>query len=147
MNQLLDENIQNQVRQALSPMEEPVHILFFGSQNNCEYCDDTRQLLEEVTSLSDKLSLGIHDIDSDADLARQFGVDKTPGIVLAGKEGDVITDYGIRFAGIPAGHEFGSLIQGLLLISSRNSGLSQATKEQIKLIQKPVLLQVFATPT
>jgi alkyl hydroperoxide reductase subunit AhpF len=147
MKPLLDENIQNQVRQALSPMEEPVHILFFGSKNNCEYCDDTRQLLDEVTSLSDKLSLGVHDIDSDPDLARQYGVDKTPGIVLAGKKGDVLTDFGIRFAGIPAGHEFSSLIQDLLLVSSRDSGLSQATKDQIKMIHKPVLLQVFATPT
>lgn len=147
MTQLLDENIQRQVRDALTPMIEPVHVLFFSSATNCEYCDDTRQLLEEVSALSDKLSLGIHDIDADADLAAQYGVNKTPGIVLTAKEGDTITDYRIRFAGIPAGHEFSSLIQGLLLVSSRDSGLSQATKEQIKMVQKPVLLQVFATPT
>lgn len=147
MTQLIDSSIQQQVRAALAPMKEPVHILFFGSQQNCDYCDDTRQLLEEVTALSDKLSLGIHDIVTDSSLAAQYRVDKTPGIVIAAKDGETITDYGIRFAGIPAGHEFASLIQDLLLVSSRDSGLSAATREQLKLIQKPVLLQVFSTPT
>jgi glutaredoxin-like protein len=147
MTPLLDNNIQQQVRDALAPMKEPVHVLFFGSKKNCAYCDDTRQLLEEVTVLSDKISLSIYDAEADAAIARQYGVDKTPGIVIAAKDGETITDHGIRFAGIPAGHEFGSLIQDLLLVSSRESGLSDATREQLKRIQKPVLLQVFATPT
>lgn len=147
MTSLLDENLRQQIRDALTPMKAPVHILFFGSKNNCEYCDDTRQLLEEVTALSEKLSLSIHDLDADADLATQYEVNKAPGIVLTANEGNTYTDYGIRFAGIPAGHEFSSLLQGLLLVASRESGLSEATKEQIKLIQKPVLLQVFVTPT
>ena len=147
MTQLLDENIQKQVRDALTQMKEPVHILFFGSKQNCDYCDDTRQLIEEVTALSDKLSLSIHDIDSDAALAAQYNVDKTPSLVIAAKDGETITDYGIRFAGIPAGHEFASLIQDIIFVSSRDSGLSAATREYLKSLQKPVLLQVFATPT
>jgi alkyl hydroperoxide reductase subunit AhpF len=72
MTQLLDENIQQQVRNALAQMKEPVHVLFFGSKQNCEYCDDTRQLIEEVTALSDKLSLSVYDIDSDAAIAAQY---------------------------------------------------------------------------
>jgi glutaredoxin-like protein len=147
MTQLLNEDIQKQVRDALAQMKEPVHVFFFGSKQNCDYCEDTRQLLEEVTALSDKLSLGIHDIDSDAAIASQYHVDKTPGVVIAAKDGDTITDYGIRFAGIPAGHEFSSLIQDFILVSGRDSGLSAATREQLKLLKKPVLLQVFSTPT
>ena len=147
MTQLLNDDIQKQVREALAPMKEPVHVLFFGSKQNCDYCDDTRQLLEEVTALSDKLSLSVHDIDADASIAAQHNVDKTPGLVIAAKDGETITDYGIRFAGIPAGHEFSSLIQDFLIVSVRDSGLSAATREQLKSLQTPVLLQVFATPT
>jgi glutaredoxin-like protein len=140
MTQLLDENIQQQVRNALAQMKEPVHVLFFGSKQNCEYCNDTHQLIEEVTALSDKLSLSVYDIDSDAAIAAQYHVDKTPGLVIAAKDGKT-------FAGIPAGHEFVSLIQDIIFVSSRDSGLSAATREQLKSLQKPVLLQVFATPT
>jgi glutaredoxin-like protein len=147
MTQLLDENIQQQVRDALATMKEPVHILFFGSKQNCDYCEDTRQLIEEVAALSDKLSLSIYDVDDDAAIAAQYHVDKTPSLVIAAKDGETVTDYGIRFAGIPAGHEFASLIQDFLLVSSRDSGLSAATREQLKSLQTPVLLQVFSTPT
>ena len=147
MTKLLDENIQKQVRDALAQMKEPVHVLFFGSKQNCDACNDTRQLVEEVTALSGKLSLSVYDVDADAALAAQYRVDKTPGLVIAAKDGDTIADYGIRFAGIPAGHEFASLIQDIIFVSGRDSGLSAATREQLKLLKKPVLLQVFATPT
>jgi len=70
-----------------------------------------------------------------------------PGIVIAGNEGGQITDFGVRMAGIPSGHEFSSLIQDLLLVSGRDSGLSPQTREMLKSVTEPVLLQVFVTPT
>jgi glutaredoxin-like protein len=122
-------------------------VFYFGKQNDCDTCDDTLQLLQEVTGLSDKLSLAVYDLDTDAEVARQYHVDKTPGIVLAAKDGDTITDYGVRYAGIPAGHEFSSLIHDLVLVSGRDSGLSQETRDLLKGIEQPVHMQVFVTPT
>ncbi len=147
MTELLNAEIQQQVRGAFNGLKEPVHLLFFGTSNDCEYCEDTRQLAQEVVNLSDKLSLGIHDLQTDAALAEQYHVDKAPTVVIAGRDGDTITDYHIRLAGIPAGHEFASLIQNILLVSSRDSGLSPATREFIKGLTQPVRLQVFVTPT
>ena len=88
----------------------------FTDQANCDYSADTRQLLQEVTELSDKLNLTVYDIVEHSDLA-SHKVDKTPGFVLAGKDGDAIIDYGIRYFGIPAGHEFTTLIHDLLVVS------------------------------
>ncbi len=145
MEKMLNAGVEKQVRQVLNEMREPVEILLFtSSEQNCEYCEPTRELLEEVVSLSDKLSLMVYDIAEAAELARQYHVDKTPGIVLAGKNG---VDYGIRIAGIPAGHEFTSLIHSLVLVSRRDSGLSEATRSFLKSLQKPLHLQVFVTPT
>jgi glutaredoxin-like protein len=56
-------------------------------------------------------------------------------------------DYGVRLAGIPSGHEFSSLIQDLILVSGRDSGLSAETRKALDDLDKPVLLQVFVTPT
>jgi len=111
------------------------------------YCADTQQLIEEVVDISDKLSLDIYDLDADADVAEKFNVDKAPGIVIAGKDGDTVSDFGIRYAGIPSGHEFTSLIQDVLLVSGRDSGLTQETRDFLKELTEPVLLQVFVTPT
>lgn len=147
MPNLLDDQIIQQIREAFDGLKEPVHILFFGQKQDCEYCSDTRQLLEEVVAISPKLSLSIHDVQADADLARQYNVDKAPVLVVTAKNGDEIVDYGVRFAGIPAGHEFTTLIHDILLVSGRDSGLGQQTRNFLKGLTKPVHLQVFVTPT
>ena len=146
-NQLLNEDITRQVTEFFQQLQEPVQVLFFGSKTNCDYCDDTQQLIQEVVATSDKLGLSVYDIDQDAALAQQYKVDKTPGMVIAGRDGDQILDYGIRYSGIPSGHEFSSLINTLLLVSNRDSGLNQKTRDFLSKLDKPVHLQVFATPT
>jgi len=67
--------------------------------------------------------------------------------VLAGRDGDQILDFGVRYAGIPSGHEFSSLIHDLVLVSGRDSGLSEETRQFLSSLDQPVLLQVFVTPT
>lgn len=144
---LLDLDIRKQVQDALEHMRSPVEILFFGTQQECEFCADTLQLVSEVAELSDKLGLTVYDVDEDASTAAFYQVDKTPGLVFVGVDGDRFLDYGVRFAGIPSGHEFSSLIQGLILVSGGDSGLEHETRQFLKELQEPVLLQVFVTPT
>jgi glutaredoxin-like protein len=144
---LLNDQVVGQIRDAFSNLKEPVALLFFGSREKCEYCDDTRQLLEELVAIDGKLSLFIYDIDADIAIAHLYRVDKTPGIVIAGRNGDQVTDFGIQYSGIPSGHEFSTLIQDILLVSNRDSGLSAQTREFLKNLQKPLHLQVFVTPT
>jgi glutaredoxin-like protein len=147
MADLLNDDIKQQVTQFFEQMQEPVHVLFFEKKSDCEYCAETRQMVEEVTALSDKINLAVYDLEDDQAVAGQYKVDKAPGIVIAGKDGDQVLDYGIRFAGIPSGHEFSSLIHDLILVSGRDSGLSPQTKEILKGLDSPIHLQVFVTPT
>ena len=144
---LLNEAIIEQVREVFNQLSEPVEMLFFGQKAGCEYCEDTLQLVQEIGSLSDKLGVQVYDLDRDASIARQYKVNKAPGIVIAGRDGDQILDYGIRYAGVPAGHEFSSLIHDLILVSGRDSGLDARTRQFLAGLQEPVLLQVFVTPT
>ena len=147
MTNLLNEDIRNQVSEAFTALQEPVQVLFFGSKEQCEYCDDTLRLVEEVTSLSDKLSLQAFDVEADSAVADRYNVSMTPGLVIAGLGEDGPIDYGIRYAGIPSGHEFSSLIQDLILVSSRDSGLNQQARDFLAKQKEPVHLQVFVTPT
>lgn len=144
---LLNEAIIEQVREVFNQLSEPVEMLFFGQKAGCEYCEDTLQLVQEIGSLSDKLGVQVYDLDRDASIAQQYKVNKAPGIVIAGRDGDQILDYGIRYAGVPAGHEFSSLIHDLILVSGRDSGLDARTRQFLAGLQEPVLLQVFVTPT
>ena len=147
MEKILNEQDESQISQTFEQMKEPVQILFFGSQDNCEYCSDTRQLLEEVASIDEKVSLNFYDIKENADMAAKFNIERVPAIVIAAKNGDQVTDFGIQYSGIPAGHEFGTLINDIVLVSGRDSGLSAEAREYLKNLDKPLHLQVFVTPT
>ncbi len=122
MTNLLNDEVRNQVSEAFNELRSPVQILFFGSKEQCEYCDDTLKLVEEVASLSDKLSVQAFDMEADPQVADNYNVSLTPGLVIAAESDDGSVDYGVRYAGIPSGHEFSSLIQDLLLVSGRDSG-------------------------
>jgi alkyl hydroperoxide reductase subunit AhpF len=49
-------------------------------------------------------------------------VDLAPGLVIVDREADKILDYGLRFARSPFGHEFSSLIRGILFVLKRDLG-------------------------
>lgn len=147
MSDLLNEDIRGQVRQAFEQLVEPVQVLFFGSQEDCEYCADALQLVEEVASLSDQIRVQVFDMEADAAVAAAYNVTMAPGLVIAADDEDGPLDYGVRYAGIPSGHEFSSLIQDLILVSGRDSGLNPQTREFLAGLKEPVMLQVFVTPT
>ena len=148
MTKLLNNAVVAQVKEVFDKeLKNPVEILFFGRKTDCDYCGETRQLLEEVAAISDQISFSGYDLDETPDVAAQYRVDKAPVTVIAAREAGGLVDYGIRFAGIPSGHEFSSLIHTILLVSSRDSGLSPKVRAELKTLERPVHLQVFVTPT
>lgn len=147
MEKLLNAETIGQIKDVFAQMKEPVQILFFGSDGDCDYCGDTRQLLEEVAAADNRIGLSVYDLSADALVAKQFNVDKAPGIVIAAKNGDQILDFGIQYSGIPSGHEFSTLINDIVLVSGRDSGLSAEVREYLQKLEKPLHMQVFVTPT
>lgn len=147
---LLDESIRIEVQKAFAELTNPVRLVIFtqgqGGIPECQMCADTRTLVEEVSSLSEKIQFEVRDFVADAAVAERMRVDKIPAIaVLSGD--DPPRDFGIRLYGIPAGFEFSTLIEDLLLVSRQEYGLSIKTISQIGRIREPVHVQVFSTPT
>lgn len=147
-SKLLDENIIKQVKELFKDLENPVKVLFFGSdKENCEYCEETKGLLSEIIALDDRFSMETYDIESDAETAAQYNINKAPTTVIAAvKDGEVI-NYGVQYAGIPAGHEFTSLVNSMLMVSKQDSGLAPSIREALAKLESPVNLKVFVTPT
>ena len=108
----------------------------------CMYCKETRELLEEVSELSDKIKLEVHDFVGEADLAREYGVERIPATVLKGAAKGMV-----RFYGIPAGYEFSSLVEDIVDVSKGTTDLTEATKAELAKLDKDVHIQVFFTPT
>src|SRR5512147_787646 len=137
MEKVLNDQIVKQIKEAFAEVQEPVQVLFFGSKNGCDYCNETQQLLEEVTALNDKLELSVYDVQEHQDVASQFNVTNAPGIVIAAKDGAEVKNLGIQFSGIPSGHEFSTLINDIVIVSKRESGLNEKTRKFLKNLDRP----------
>lgn len=148
MEKLLNAELEGQIKEVFQGLTDPVVAIFFGSKlNNCNYCQDTLQMLQELVALSDKIDLEIYDLEENSAVAEKYHVTMAPGIVMTRKNGNDLVDYGVRFAGIPAGHEFTSLVRSFILVSNADSGLKPATRKFLSELKKPVKLEVFVTPT
>jgi glutaredoxin-like protein len=138
----LSEKDQQYVRNLFENMTDDVKLIMFTQELECQYCRETRQILEEVAELSDKISLTVYNFQTDKDKAEKYHIDKIPATVIEGKR-----DYGIRYYGIPSGYEFSSLLEDIVDVSIAESGFSAEAKEMLAKIDKPLHLQVFVTPT
>jgi glutaredoxin-like protein len=120
----------------------PVKLVNFTQALECQFCAETRQLVEEVAALSDKIEVKVYHFAIDKEKVEEYEVDKIPAIVILGGK-----DYGVRYYGIPSGYEFSSLIEDIIDISKREVELLPATREALAEITEPLHFQVFVTPT
>lgn len=98
----LETNIKTQLQTYLQMLREP--IVLAASLDATPAAQEMRELLEEIASMSDKISLVMED---DA-RKPSFAVKRGASHAEANKA------VGVRFAGIPMGHEFTSLVLALL---------------------------------
>ena len=139
---MLKEKDREKLINLFKEIKEGVKIAMFTQEMECLHCEMTRMMIEEVSGLSDKLSLEVHDFVAEADLARKYGVDKIPAIVLSGDR-----DYGIRFYGVPAGYEFNVLIEDIMDVGKRDSGLGKDVMAELAKVDQPVHIQVLISST
>lgn len=130
------------IQEWFQKLRDPVRLVLFTQQNECEYCQETRDLAEEIASLSEKVSVEVHDFVADEAVAKEYAIDKIPAIAIVGAK-----DYGVRYYGFPGGYEFTSLVEDIIAVSNGEHGLAEATLKQLAELTVPVHLQVFVTPT
>lgn len=125
----------------------PVKLVMFTQAVECQFCAETRQIVEEIANLSPKITAEIHNFVTDKAVAELYDVEKIPAIAILRVEDDEDKDYGIRFYGIPSGYEFTTVIEDIVDVSKGESGLQPKSKEAVAGITEPVHFQVFVTPT
>ena len=142
---LLSEQDRAVVAGHLSAIRTPVTILFFTQAIDApESALVARQVVDEAASLNDQISLEEVNFVLDRERAQQFGVEGIPAIVLL-RAGE---DTRIRFLGAPAGYEFMSLIESLILAGTGESGLTaESTALVATHVTEPKDMMVFVTPS
>lgn len=143
---LLDDKTRKDVEEMLADIAGPAHLVVFTQEFECDYCKDTREIVEEIAALSDEVTFEVRDLQGDSEMAEQYDVDKIPAVVLLGKDN---TDYGVRYYGIPSGYEFSSLLHDIKAVAAgpEATELSEDARAFLAELEGPVHLQVFVTPT
>ncbi|NDL66590.1 protein disulfide oxidoreductase [Anaerotalea alkaliphila] len=142
MNKMFTPELEEQLRQVFEGLVDDVTIALFTDGEACYSCPETVGYMREVAALSDKIHLKEYDLQRDAATAAGFKVDLAPSIVLLDAKGDY---QGVKFNGIPAGHEINSFIPALLEVSGQASEVPEDLAARVDAIDKPVNIKVFVT--
>ena len=113
---MLDANIKQQLQAYMEKLQQPIELV--AAYDDSKKSEELKQLLEEIEPMSEKISLRT---EESTEVRRpSFAINR------------VGTDIGVRFAGIPMGHEFTSLVLALLQVGGHPSKASQELIEQIQ---------------
>ena len=112
---MLDANLNAQLKAYLEKVTQPIEIV--ASLDDSAKSAELNELLEEIASLSERITLVRRDDDA-----------RKPSFAI----NRVGTDIGVRFAGIPMGHEFTSLVLALLQVGGHPSKTAADVIEQVR---------------
>ncbi|MBP5125327.1 alkyl hydroperoxide reductase subunit F [Pseudomonas protegens] len=112
---MLDANLKAQLKSYLERVTQPIEIV--ASLDDGAKSQEMLALLKDIVSLSNQITL----LDNGSDARKPSFSLNRPG-----------SDISLRFAGIPMGHEFTSLVLALLQVGGHPSKASAEVIEQIR---------------
>lgn len=142
MSQFLNDDVRKMLGDILIDMVNDVNVKLYVDTLECDTCKETNQLLEEMSTVNDKIKYELIDTKGDKSVGAIHGVSMYPTIVMLDENNE---DKGIRFYGIPAGHEINSLLAALIDVSGKELDLDADTIERIKAIDHETDIKVFVT--
>ena len=113
---MLDASIKEQLNAYMDKLKQPIELV--AAYDDSDKSQELKQLLDELEPMSDKISLRTE--ESEQVRRPSFAINR------------VGSDIGVRFAGIPMGHEFTSLVLALLQVGGHPPKASQEVIEQVK---------------
>ncbi len=127
---MLDSNLTAQLTTYLERLTEPIELI--ASLDDGPKSKELAELLEQIAGLSDKVSYERRDDDA-----------RRPSFAIA-RTG---TDISVRFAGVPLGHEFTSLVLALLQVGGVPPKLPDPVVEQIRAIEGDHVFETYMSLT
>ncbi|NBV19479.1 alkyl hydroperoxide reductase subunit F [Janthinobacterium sp.] len=113
---MLDATLKTQLKSYLEKVVYPLELV--ASLDDSAKAREMKELLQEIVLLSDKITL----------VERMEAGVRTPSFSI-NRAG---SDIGVRFAGVPLGHEFTSLVLALLQVGGHTIKFDEAVIEQIR---------------
>jgi NADH-dependent peroxiredoxin subunit F len=123
---MLDDDLKTQLKAYLEKVVHPIELV--ASLDDTAPSQELLALLQDIEPLSDRVSLRLNGNDA-----------RRPSFAI----NRIGTDVGVRFAGIPMGHEFTSLVLALLQVGGHPSKESEEVIEQVRNLEGEYVFETF----
>lgn len=140
MSEIFNKEVLNQLKQGLNKIKNPIKIITF-IESGKPLCDEVVTMMMQLAALNNKIKFVEYDLIKNADLAEKYGIDKVPGTTILASD----KPTGIKFYGIPSGHEINSLLFAVLESSGIVTPLDSKLVDTIKHIHKKINIKVFVS--
>ena len=124
---MLDATLKTQLKAYLERVQKPIEIV--ATLDDGKASGEVKSLLADLVALSDKITVVENNT---ADVRKPSFLITNPGV-----------DTGLRFAGVPLGHEFTSLVLALLQVGGHPSKESAELLDQIRAIDTPLHFETY----
>ncbi len=132
------------LKQHLSVIAKPVQlVLFTQALGGSETGAVTKQILGELATLNDKITVVDKNFVLDTEDKAKYKIDKAPAIVILSDD----VDTRMRLFGAPTGYEFVGLVEAIITAGTGKIEVEPETMKWIQAVTKPTHIQVFSTPT
>ncbi|MBQ0132629.1 MAG: alkyl hydroperoxide reductase subunit F [Comamonas sp.] len=124
---MLDANLKTQLKAYLERLQKPLELV--TTLDDSKAASEIKSLMADLVALSDKITV----VEAnDLNVRKPSFAINNPGV-----------ETGVRFAGVPLGHEFTSLVLALLHVGGHPSKEAADLLEQVKAIDVPLNFETY----
>ena len=137
-SKLLNDGLRAQLKGVLARLEKNVTLVSIVDESNSKSIE-LRDLILDIADLDERVSAEIYSKGENIEIENEIHADKYPVVALL----DNNKKYsGVKFHGVPGGHELNSFILAIYNLGSAGQQISEDTLNNIKKIDKDINIKV-----
>ncbi len=135
---LLNDDLRVQLKGVLDKIENEVTLISIVDES-LQKSIELRDLILDISDLSEKVKVEIYKKGENAEIEKKINADKYPVVALIDKDKNY---SGVKFHGVPGGHELNSFILAIYNLAGPGQELSEEILNDIKKIDKKTNIKV-----
>ena len=135
---LLNDGLRTQLKGILARLDKSVTLVSVVDESNSKSIE-LRDLVLDIAELGEKVSAEIYTKGENIEVENKINADKYPIVALLNSEKSY---SGVKFHGVPGGHELNSFILAIYNLGSEGQQISEETLNNIKKIDKGINIKV-----
>ena len=135
---MIKESALQLIRDSVSGLKQPVRLVLFTSDVNCDQCDHVRELAQAIKTASPKIAFETYDLTMDRDKTTEYGVQRVPSLIVQGP--------GIRsvaFSGAVEGVSLILLLDAINGIANGRAWFPDSVTSTLRMLERPVVVRVI----